>query len=116
MFSFPTIFFFHLIRTYFSNWYHILARSDPDAPKHRGITYFAMKFKDDDGNMMPGITLRPLYDFFGTRRWNELFMDEVRVPKNYLIGVVNRSNLGLFKLPTPSPVGDPKEMVKKQKR
>ena len=76
--------------SHFSNWYHILARSDPDAPKHRGITYFAMQFKDDEGNMMPGITLRPLYDYFGSRRWNEVFMDEVRVPKKYVIGEVNR--------------------------
>ena len=76
--------------SHFSNWYHILARSDPNAPKHRGITYFAMKFTDDDGKMMPGITLRPLYDFFGSRRWNEVFMDEVRVPKKYIIGEVNR--------------------------
>lgn len=76
--------------SHFSNWYHILVRTDPSAPKHRGITYLAMQLTDDDGNMMPGITLRPLYDFFGTRRWNEVFMDEVRVPKRYLIGEMNR--------------------------
>ena len=76
--------------SHFSDWYHVLVRTDPDAPKHRGITYLAMKLKDDDGNWMPGITLRPLYDFFGRRRWNEVFMDEVRVPKRYLIGEVNR--------------------------
>ena len=76
--------------SHFSDWYHILVRTDPNAPKHRGITYLAMQLKDDDGNLMPGITLRPLYDFFGRRRWNEVFLDEVRVPKRYLIGELNR--------------------------
>ena len=76
--------------SHFSNWYHILVRTDPNAPKHRGITYLAMQLTDDDGKMMPGITLRPLFDFFGTRRWNEVFMDEVRVPKRYMIGEMNR--------------------------
>ncbi len=76
--------------SHFANWYHVLVRTDPTAPKHRGISYLVMKMKDDDGEQMPGITLRPLYDMFGRRRWNEVFMDEVRVPKRYIIGEVNR--------------------------
>lgn len=76
--------------SHFSDWYHILVRTDPNAPKHRGITYLAMQLKDAQGNWMPGITLRPLIDFFGRRRWNEVFLDEVRVPKRYLIGETNR--------------------------
>ena len=76
--------------SHFADWYHVLVRTDPTAPKHRGITYLMMQLKDEDGNQMPGITLRPLYDMLGRRRWNEVFMDEVRVPKQYLIGEVNR--------------------------
>jgi alkylation response protein AidB-like acyl-CoA dehydrogenase len=76
--------------SHFANWYHVLVRTDPSAPKHRGITYLAMQIKDDQGNQMPGVTLRPLYDMLGRRRWNEVFMDEVRVPKRQLIGEVNR--------------------------
>ena len=49
-----------------------------------------MQLKNDEGEQMPGITLRPLYDMFGRRRWNEVFMDEVRVPKRQIIGEVNR--------------------------
>ena len=76
--------------SHFANWYHVLVRTDPSAPKHRGITYLAMQIKDDQGNQMPGVTLRPLYDMLGRRRWNEVFMDEVRVPKSRVIGEVNR--------------------------
>ncbi|MDA1097120.1 MAG: acyl-CoA dehydrogenase family protein [Chloroflexi bacterium] len=76
--------------SHFADWYHVLVRTDPTAPKHRGITYLIMKLKDEQGNQMPGITLRPLYDFFGRRRWNEVFMDDVRVPKSMVIGEVNR--------------------------
>jgi alkylation response protein AidB-like acyl-CoA dehydrogenase len=76
--------------SHFANWYHVLVRTDPTAPKHRGITYLIMQLKDDKGDQMPNITLRPLYDMFGRRRWNEVFMDEVRVPKRNIIGEVNR--------------------------
>jgi alkylation response protein AidB-like acyl-CoA dehydrogenase len=76
--------------SHFADWYHVLVRTDPDAPKHRGITYLMMQLKDDEGNQMPGITLRPLYDMLGRRRWNEVFMDDVRVPKTHIIGEVNR--------------------------
>ena len=76
--------------SHFSNWYHVMVRTDPNAPKDRGITYLIMQLKDQNGEQMPGITLRPLYDMLGRRRWNEVFMDEVRVPKRQLIGEVNR--------------------------
>lgn len=76
--------------SHFANWYHVLVRTDATAPKHRGITYLMMQLKDDKGEQMPGITLRPLYDMLGRRRWNEVFMDEVRVPKRQIIGEVNR--------------------------
>ena len=76
--------------SHYADWYHVLVRTDPEAPKHRGITYLMMQLKDQDGTQMPGITLRPLYDMFGRRRWNEVFMDDVRVPKRQIIGEVNR--------------------------
>ena len=72
------------------DWYHVLVRTDPDAPKHRGITYLMMNLKDEDGERPEGLTLRPLYDMMGRWRWCEVFMDEVRVPKKYVLGEVNR--------------------------
>ncbi len=67
-----------------ADWGHYLVRSDPDAPKHRGISYFILDMKT------PGITLRPLYDAMGRYRWCEVFLDEVRVPDRNIIGEVNR--------------------------
>ena len=67
-----------------ADWGHYLVRSDPDAPKHRGISYFILDMKT------PGITLRPLYDALGRFRWCEVFLDEVRVPNRNIIGEVNR--------------------------
>ncbi|MDA1095999.1 MAG: acyl-CoA dehydrogenase family protein [Chloroflexi bacterium] len=67
-----------------ADWGHYLVRSDPDAPKHRGISYFMLDMKT------PGITLRPLYDALGRFRWCEVFLDNVRVPDRNIIGEVNR--------------------------
>ncbi|MDA1097273.1 MAG: acyl-CoA dehydrogenase family protein [Chloroflexi bacterium] len=67
-----------------AQWGHYLVRSDPTAPKHRGISYFFIDMKT------PGITLRPLYDALGRWRWCEVFLDEVRVPSRNLIGELNR--------------------------
>ena len=67
-----------------ADWYHLLARTDPNAPKHRGISYFLIDLKT------PGITLRPLYDLAGRRRWSEVFLDNVRVPAQNIIGEENR--------------------------
>jgi len=73
-----------------SDWYHVLVRTDPSAPKHRGITYLMMNLKDEEGKKPEGLTLRPLYDMMGRWRWCEVFMDEVRVPKKHVLGEVNR--------------------------
>jgi alkylation response protein AidB-like acyl-CoA dehydrogenase len=67
-----------------ADWGHYLVRSDPDAPKHRGISYFMLDMKT------PGITLRPLYDAMGRYRWCEVFLDNVRVPNRNIIGEENR--------------------------
>ena len=63
---------------------YLVARTDPDAPKHRGISEFVI----DAG--LPGITIRPTIDITGSEAWGEVFYDNVRVHKKYLIGEKNR--------------------------
>jgi len=62
----------------------LLARTEPDAPKHKGITYFIVDMKS------PGVTVRPLMNMAGTHEFNEVFFDNVRVPKENIIGEENR--------------------------
>ena len=62
----------------------MLARTDPDAPKHKGITYFILDMK------APGVTVRPLMNMADTHEFNEVFFDNVRVPKENIIGEENR--------------------------
>jgi alkylation response protein AidB-like acyl-CoA dehydrogenase len=76
--------------TYRAPWMHILVRTDPDAPKHRGITYLLMPLKDDRGQYLPGVTVRAIPDAFGRHRWDELFLENVRVPANNIIGEENK--------------------------
>jgi len=68
----------------FANWMFMLARTDPEAPKHRGITYFLLDFKTQ------GITVQPLVTMAGTAVFNQVFFDNVRVPANNVVGEVNR--------------------------
>lgn len=62
----------------------LLARTDPDAPKHRGLSTFIFDMKS------PGVSVRPLVNIAGMHSFNEVFMENVRVPKENLIGVENR--------------------------
>jgi alkylation response protein AidB-like acyl-CoA dehydrogenase len=67
-----------------SKWMILLARTDPDAPKHRGITYFIVDMKS------PGITVRPLINAADSHEFNEVFFEDVRVPAANIIGEENR--------------------------
>jgi alkylation response protein AidB-like acyl-CoA dehydrogenase len=58
----------------------LLARTEPHAPKHRGISYFVCPMD------APGVTVRPLLDMTGTHTFNEVFLDEVRLPVGNLVG------------------------------
>ena len=57
-----------------------LVRTEPDAPKHAGISYMVLDMKS------PGIDVRPLKTMLGTSSFNEVFFDNVRVPRANLIG------------------------------
>ena len=61
----------------------LIARTDPDAPKHKGITWFAFDMDQ------PGVTVRPLVEMTGSAMFNEVFIDEARVPDAYIIGELN---------------------------
>ncbi len=67
-----------------SDWAILMARTDPDAPKHRGITYFLMDMKS------PGVEVRPLVNMLNGHAFNEVFMENVRVPRKNVVGEINR--------------------------
>ena len=70
-------------RANWAQWGVCLARTDPDAPKHKGITYFLVDMKS------PGIVIRPLREITGDDLFNEVFFDDVFVPDEMVVGEVN---------------------------
>jgi len=66
-----------------ADWGICLARTDPGAPKHRGISYFLVDMRS------PGIQVRPLREITGEAMFNEVFLDAVPVPDECLVGPVH---------------------------
>ena len=66
-----------------ADWMMLLARTDPAAPRHKGITYFLLDMKS------PGVTVKPLTQITGDAEFNEVFFDNVRVHERQILGGVN---------------------------
>jgi alkylation response protein AidB-like acyl-CoA dehydrogenase len=68
----------------YSQWGALLARTDPSAPKHNGITYFLLDMRSE------GVTVTPLRELTGNAMFNTVYIDDVFVPDDCVLGEVNR--------------------------
>ncbi len=66
-----------------ADWCLLLARTDPDAPKRKGISYFLMDMRS------PGIDVRPIRNAIGESHFCEVFLNDVMIPADHLIGAEN---------------------------
>ena len=66
----------------FSKWCMLVARTDPDAPKHQGLTYFLMDMEQD------AVQVRPLVQITGEGEFNEIFIEGARIPEENVVGEV----------------------------
>ena len=66
-----------------ADWMMLLARTDPQAPKHKGITYFLLDMH------APGVTVKPLKQITGDDEFNEVYFDNVRVHESQILGGLN---------------------------
>jgi alkylation response protein AidB-like acyl-CoA dehydrogenase len=67
----------------YADWCELLVRTDPDAPRHAGISCLLVDMH------LPGVSVRPLRTIAGTHEFSELFFDAVRVPRDALLGPLN---------------------------
>ena len=68
---------------HFADWYWLAARTDPDAPKHKGISLFLLPMRQ------PGITIHPI-ETLGEHVTNQVFLDDIWVHEDYLVGELNK--------------------------
>ena len=66
----------------YAKWCMLVARTDPDAPKHQGLTYFLMDMEQE------GVEVKPLVQITGEGEFNEIFMEEARIPDANVVGGV----------------------------
>ena len=67
-------------QAHLAHWMFCLVRTEPDAPKHQGISFLLIRMDT------PGIEIRPLVDMTGAANFNEVFFTDVRVPRHRMIG------------------------------